>query len=171
MSPSTKNETNKLKDDSSIPNNNNYYNNKSLSFSSYRLNLSKLTKNFKNIKKNKNKKLFSSSYDISTNKIDTSIKQTKSRNNKLKENTINNFDLDEYKKNLYCKYGFFINEMIKLGLGPNIPLRKEMTILNNDLNIGKKVNTINKYKNLKKSLSLEKEIRKKRYEFLKITEL
>ena len=46
-----------------------------------------------------------------------------------------------------------------------------MTILNNDINIGKKLNTINRFKNLKKSLSNEKEIRKKRYEFLKITEL
>ena len=61
--------------------------------------------------------------------------------------------------------------MIKLGIGPNIPLRKEMTILNNDINIDKKLNTINKFKNLKKSLSIDKEIRKKRYEFLKITEL
>ena len=167
MSPSTKNETNKLKDDSSIPININ----KSLSFSSYRLNLSKSTKNYTNLNKNKNKKLYSSSYDISTNEINTSKKQTKSRNNKLKENQINSFDLEEYKKNLYCKYGFLINEMIKLGIGPNIPLRKEMTILNNDINIGKKLNTINKFKNLKKSLSIDKEIRKKRYEFLKITEL
>ena len=167
LSPSTKNETNKLKDDSSIPINNN----KSLSFSSYRLNLSKSTKNYTNLNKNKNKKLYSSSYDISTNEINTSKKQAKSRNNKLKENQINSFDLDEYKKNLYCKYGFLINEMIKLGIGPNIPLRKEMTILNNDINIGKKLNTINKLKNLKKTLSIEKEIRKKRYEFLKITEL
>ena len=167
LSPSTKNETNKLKDDSSIPININ----KSLSFSSYRLNLSKSTKNYTNLNKNKNKKLYSSSYDISTNEINTSKKQTKSRNNKLKENQINSFDLDEYKKNLYCKYGFLINEMIKFGIGPNIPLRKEMTILNNDINIGKKLNTINKFKNLKKSLSIDKEIRKKRYEFLKITEL
>ena len=65
-----------------------------------------------------------------------------------------------------------INEIIKLGIGPNIPLKKEMTILNNEINISKKFNVIDSLKKShKKPISLEREIRKKRYEFLKITEL
>ena len=164
LSPSTKNETIKLKDDSSIPNN---YNK---SFSSYKLSSSKSNKNFRYFNKNKN--LCSSSYDKSSDENDTSKRQIKSKNNRIKDDNIKSFDLEEYKKNLYCKYGFLINEIIKLGIGPNIPLKKEMTILNNEINISKKFNVIDSLKKShKKPISLEREIRKKRYEFLKITEL
>ena len=64
-----------------------------------------------------------------------------------------------------------INEIIKLGLGPNIPLRKHLTQLNNDVNLDNNLNSLEIININKKRFSLEKEIRKKRYEFLKITEL
>ena len=80
--------------------------------------------------------------------------------------------MDEYKKNLYCKYGFFINEIIKLGIGPNIRLRKKMTKLKNDVNMDNRINFEDFVFSKNKQLTdLNKEIRKKRYEFLKITEL
>ena len=164
LSPSTKNQTiTKLKDDSSLPNNN-----KSISFSSNKSNLTTRNNNF--MKLNKKKNFFSSSYDKSINENYASINNKKSRNIKIKDNQFGSFDLEEYKKNLYCKYGFFINEIIKLGFGPKIPLRKNMTHLNNELNINNDINLIEQ-NSMKRGLSLEKEMRKRRYEFLKITEL
>ena len=163
--PSTKNETIKLRDDTSFPNNNNI--NKSLSILNYKLNLPKSTKNFINI--NEQRKFVSASYDKVFKENDMTKREIYSRNIKLKKNF--RFNLGEYKKNLFCKYGFLINEIIKLGIGPNIPLRKEMTILNNNINTGKKLNSNDTLKNNKKSIFLETEIRKKTNEFLKITEL
>ena len=60
------------------------------------------------------------------------------KKNKLLKNSIlstekpSSFNLRDYKRNLYFKCGFFVNEIIKLGLGPNIPLRKEIMFLNED---------------------------------------
>ena len=89
---------------------------------------------------------------------------------KVKNNKFLCFDIEQYKNNLYCKYGFFINEIIKLGLGPNIPLRKNMTHLNNEINIDYDKNSMENLDDNKK-LSMQKELFKRRYEFLKITEL
>ena len=72
---------------------------------------------------------------------------------------------------MYCKYGFFINEFIKLGLGPRIPLRKNLTHLHNEINLYNNKNSLEQNKDNKKGFYSEKEIRKRRYEFLKITEL
>ena len=166
FSPSTKNQTIiKTKDDSSYPTNN-----KSLSFSSNKSSLA--TKHTNLIKLNKRKNFFGLSYDKGINENETSKGYNKSRNVKNKENKHSSFDLEEYKKNLYCKYGFFINEIIKMGLGPKIPLRKNMTRLNNEINIDNDdFNSVEIAKNSKKAFSREKEMRKRRYEFLKITEL
>jgi len=167
FSPSTKNQTiTKLKDDSSI------INNKSISTLSKK-SISYLTITHKNFMKlNKQKNFFSLSYDKSLNENDISYKNKKSRSTQTKEDKLPTFNLEEYKKNLYCKYGFFINEIIKLGLGPNIPLRKHLTQLNNDINLDNEINSMKILDvNKKRGFSLDKEIRKKRYEFLKITEL
>ena len=165
---STKNQTNKLKNDSSFPNNN-----KSLSFTSKKINLSKSLKNF--TKLNKNKNFFSQSIDKILNKNDTSKDISKnsimSRNIKLNEDNFRSINIEEYKKKLYGKYGFFINEILKLGLGPNIPLRKYMTPLNNDVDVCKQINAMESIDKKKKGISLENQIRKMRYEFLRITEL
>ena len=168
LSPSTKNQTiTKLKDDSSAPNNN-----KSISFSSTNKSKSNLTsKHIDFTKLNKRKNFFSSSYDKNINENSITKQNAKSKNIKIKEDKFFSFNIEEYKKNLYCKYGFFINEIIKLGLGPNIPLRKHLTQLNNDISIDNNINSIVPLDNNKKGLSLEKEIRKRRYEFLKITDL
>ena len=167
FSPSTKNQTiTKLKDDSSI------INNKSISTLSKKSksNLTITNKNF--MKLNKQKNFFSISYDKSLNENDISSQNKKSRNTQTKEDKLPTFNIEEYKKNLYCKYGFFINEIIKLGLGPNIPLRKHLTQLNNDINLDNDINSMKILDvNKKRGFSLDKEIRKKRYEFLKITEL
>ena len=167
FSPSTKNQTiTKLKDDSSI------INNKSISTLSKKSqsNLTITHKNF--MKLNKQKNFFSISYDKSLNENDISSQNKKSRSTQTKEDKLPTFNIEEYKKNLYCKYGFFINEIIKLGLGPNIPLRKHLTQLNNDINLDNNINSMKILDvNKKRGFSLEKEIRKKRYEFLKITEL
>ena len=162
FTPSTKNQTNKLKDDSGILNNN-----FSASFSN---NMSKSCTNF--IKLKKNKKSFGSFNDKSIIENYNSNKNIKLGNNHIKVNNLFSFDLDEYKKNLYCKYGFFINEIIKLGIGPNIRLRKKMTKLKNDVNMDNRINFEDFVFSKNKQLTdLNKEIRKKRYEFLKITEL
>ena len=162
FTPSTKNQTNKLKDDSGILNNN-----FSASFSN---NMSKSCTNF--IKLKKNKKSFGSFNDKSIIENYNSNKNIKLGNNHIKVNNLLSFDLDEYKKNLYCKYGFFINEIIKLGIGPNIRLRKKMTKLKNDVNMDNRINFEDFVFSKNKQLTdLNKEIRKKRYEFLKITEL
>ena len=162
FTPSTKNQTNKLKDDSGILNNN-----FSASFSN---NMSKSCTNF--IKLKKNKKPFGSFNDKSIIENYNSNKNIKLGNNHIKVNNLFSFDLDEYKKNLYCKYGFFINEIIKLGIGPNIRLRKKMTKLKNDVNMDNRINFEDFVFSKNKQLTdLNKEIRKKRYEFLKITEL
>ena len=167
FSPSTKNQTiTKLKDDSSI------INNKSISTLSKKSksNLTITHKNF--MKLNKQKNFFSISYDKSLNENDISSQNKKSRSTQTKEDKLPTFNIEEYKKNLYCKYGFFINEIIKLGLGPNIPLRKHLTQLNNDINLDNDINSMKILDiNKKRGFSLDKEIRKKRYEFLKITEL
>ena len=168
FSPSTKNQTiTKLKDDSSIINNNN----KTITSLSKKSksNFTITHKNF--MKLNKQKNFFSLSIDKSLNENDISNQNKKSRNNQSKEEKTPSFNIEEYKKNLYCKYGFFINEIIKLGLGPNIPLRKHLTQLNNDVNLDNNLNSLEIININKKRFSLEKEIRKKRYEFLKITEL
>ena len=165
---STKNQTNKLKNDSSFPNNN-----KSLSFTSKKINLSKSLKNF--TKLNKNKNFFSQSIDKILNKNDTSKDISKnsimSRNIKLNEDNFRSINIEEYKKKLYGKYGFFINEILKLGLGPNIPLRKYMTPLNNDVDVCKQINAMESTDKKKKGVNFENQIRKMRYEFLRITEL
>jgi len=165
---STKNQTNKLKNDSSFPNNN-----KSLSFTSKKINLSKSLKNF--TKLNKNKNFFSQSIDKILNKNDTSKDISKnsimSRNIKLNGDNFRSINIEEYKKKLYGKYGFFINEILKLGLGPNIPLRKYMTPLNNDVDVCKQINAMESTDNKKKGVNFENQIRKMRYEFLRITEL
>ena len=165
---STKNQTNKLKNDSSFPNNN-----KSLSFTSKKINLSKSLKNF--TKLNKNKNFFSQSIDKILNKNDTSKDISKnsimSRNIKFNEDNFRSINIEEYKKKLYGKYGFFINEILKLGLGPNIPLRKYMTPLNNDVDVCKQINAMESTDNKKKGVNFENQIRKMRYEFLRITEL
>ena len=167
FSPSTKNQTiTKLKDDSSI------INNKSISTLSKKSksNLTITNKNF--MKLNKQKNFFSISYDKSLNENDISSQNKKSRSTQTKEDKLPTFNIEEYKKNLYCKYGFFINEIIKLGLGPNIPLRKHLTQLNNDINLDNDINSMKILDvNKKRGFSFDKEIRKKRYEFLKITEL
>ena len=167
FSPSTKNQTiAKLKDDSNAPNNN-----KSLSFSS-NLSKSNLTLTNNNLTKfNKKQNFFSLSIDKSINENSISNQPKKSRNIKIKEDKFLSFNIEEYKKNLYCKYGFFINEIIKLGLGPNIPLRRHLTKLNNDINLNNNKNSIESFRKNKKGIKLEKEVRKRRYEFLKITEL
>ena len=162
FTPSTKNQTNKLKDDSGILNNN-----FSASFSN---NMSKSCTNF--IKLKKHKKSFGSFNDKSIIENYNSNKNIKLGNNHIKVKNLFSFDLDEYKKNLYCKYGFFINEIIKLGIGPNIRLRKKMTELKNDVNMDNRINFEDFVFSKNKQLTdLNKEIRKKRYEFLKITEL
>jgi hypothetical protein len=162
FTPSTKNQTNKLKDDSGILNNN-----FSASFSN---NMSKSCTNF--IKLKKNKKSFGSFNEKSIIENYNSNKNIKLGNNHIKVKNLFSFDLDEYKKNLYCKYGFFINEIIKLGIGPNIRLRKKMTKLKNDVNMDNRINFEDFVFSKNKQLTdLNKEIRKKRYEFLKITEL
>ena len=169
FSPSTKNQTiTKLKDDSNSQNNNNQSLNKSLSFSSFKSNLKKRHKNFIKLKKDKN--FFSFSDDKSINQNDETNQNNKTRNMKVKNNKFLCFDIEQYKNNLYCKYGFFINEIIKLGLGPNIPLRKNMTHLNNEINIDYDKNSMENLDDNKK-LSMQKELFKRRYEFLKITEL
>ena len=167
FSPSTKNQTiTKLKDDSSIPNNTN---NKSISFYSNKSSFTLKHNNF--MKLNKSKNFFSLSYDKNIKENDLSKKYKKSRNIKIKDNNLISFNSEEYKKNLYCKYGFFINEFIKLGLGPRIPLRKNLTHLHNEINLYNNKNSLEQNKDNKKGFYSEKEIRKRRYEFLKITEL
>ena len=150
----------KFKDDSSYPNNN-----KSTSFSSNK------TNTYRNFTKlNKAKNLFNISLDKSFNEND-SFNLKRSRNINIKTNKFHSFNKNNYKKNLYCKYGFFINEIIKLGLGPNIRLKKNMIILNNDVNTGEQICLDSNNNKYKKSFSFDKDIRQKRYEFLKITEL
>ena len=139
-----------------------------LSSSSFKPNINKRRANFIKLKKNKN--FFSLSIDKSTNIDEDIIQNKKTKNIKLKDDKVPCFNLAQYKNNLYCKYGFFINEIIKLGLGPNIPLRKNMTHLNNEISMDNNINSIENLNN-KKGLSLQKEMSKMRYELLKITEL
>ena len=167
MFSSTKNQTNLVKNDCSFPNNN-----KSLSFSNKKMKLSKSLKNF--TKLNKNKNFFSISIDKILNddtQKDISKNSIMSRNIKLNDDNFRNNYIKEYKKNLYGKYGFFINEILKLGLGPNIRLKKNMTPLNNDVNVCKQIKAMESEDKNKKGNPLENKIRKMRYEFLRITEL
>ena len=169
FSPSTKNQSIiKLKDDSNSQNNEQSLNKSLLSSSSFKPNINKRRANFIKLKKNKN--FFSLSIDKSTNIDEDIIQNKKTKNIKLKDDKVPGFNLAKYKNNLYCKYGFFINEIIKLGLGPNIPLRKNMTHLNNEISMDNNINSIENLNN-KKGLSLQKEMSKMRYELLKITEL
>ena len=165
---STKNQTNKVKIDSSFP-----INNKSVSFSSKKMHLQRSLKHF--TKLNKNQNFFSITIDKKLSKND--IQKDISKNSKLSRNIKNNedncqsIDAKKYKKNLYSKYGFFINEFIKLGLGPNIPLIKFMTPLNNDVNVYKQIKEMESIDENKKGIPLENKIRKMRSEFLRITQL
>ena len=81
------------------------------------------------------------------------------------------FNVKDFKKNLYFKCGFFVNEIIKLGLGPNIPLRKEIMFLNNDDNYDKNMLSIESAYSNSKAFSLEIDERKRRNNFLKLTKL
>jgi hypothetical protein len=82
------------------------------------------------------------------------------------------FNVKDYKKNLYFKSGFFVNEIIKLGLGPNIPLRKEIMVLNNDdSTIDNNIYNIESDYSHSRAFSLENNARKRRNFFLKITEV
>ena len=81
------------------------------------------------------------------------------------------FNLKDYKKNLYFKCGFFVNEIIKLGLGPNIPLRKEIMFLNSDDNTDNNMFNIESSHSNNKAFSLEIDERKRRNDFLELTKL
>lgn len=131
--------------------------------------------NFSNLKNNKsNKTLINFKKNFVTSSQDKSNIKSRHNKNKLFINTdkIPSFNLKNYKKNLYFKSGFFVNEIIKLGLGPNIPLRKETMILKNDDSI--KDNNIynieSNYSN-NRAFSLENNARKRRNYFLKITKV
>ena len=112
---------------------------------------------------------------------DKNHKTSKSRNIKkfpIENNAhkvINNdktpsFNLKDYKKNLYFKCGFFVNEIIKLGLGPNIPLRKEIMFLKEDSFDNNIFNIESGHLNAK-AFSIENDERKKRNYFLRITKI
>ena len=82
------------------------------------------------------------------------------------------FNIKEYKKNLYFKCGFFVNEIIKLGLGHNIPRRKEKALLNNDDSTFDNIlYSIESDYSHSRAFSLENNARKRRNFFLKITQV
>ena len=80
------------------------------------------------------------------------------------------FNIKDYKKNLYFKCGFFVNEIIRLGLGPNIPLRKEIMFLKED-SIDNNIFNIESGHLNTRAFSIENDERKKRNYFLKITKI
>ena len=93
-------------------------------------------------------------------------------------NTINNsnnkyssFNLRKYKKKLYFKCGFFLNEIIKMGIGPKISLKKEDLVLSDDDYTDNKLLSIESAFSHTKAFSKENESRKKRSRFLKLTKL
>jgi hypothetical protein len=147
-------------------------NNEITLFSNHSKNLINIKKNFifsdrmkhknnKEIKSNKSYKSFKSNI----------IKYNKNKN-KLYINTdkMPSFNIKKYKKNLYFKRGFLINEIKRLGLGPNIPLKKESMFLNNDdSTIDNNVYNIESDYSHSKAFSLENIARKRRNFFLKIT--
>ena len=114
----------------------------------------------------------------SKNKYNDNIKSRNIKKMKLEKNYIHSdklpsFNMKDYKKNLYFKCGFFVNEIIKLGLGPNIPLRKEIMFLNSDEFMDNNNNVFNiesPYSN-SKVFSQENEDRKRRNYLLEITKL
>ena len=157
---------------------NNFGNNNETTLCSSHSNFKKNgSKNLINIKKNvifsarmkdKNNK------EIKSNKSYKSFKSNimKYNKNKLYINTdkMPSFNIKKYKKNLYFKRGFLINEIKRLGIGPNIPLRKESMFLNNDdSTIDNNVYNIESDYSHTKAFSLENNARKRRNFFLKIT--
>ena len=114
----------------------------------------------------------------SKNKINENIKSRNIKKMKLEKNYIHSdklpsFNMRDYKKNLYFKCGFFVNEIIKMGLGPNIPLRKEIMFLNSDdfPDINNNVFNIESPYSNSKAFSQENEDRKRRNYFLQLTKL
>ena len=81
------------------------------------------------------------------------------------------FNVKDYKKNLYFKCGFFVNEIIKLGLGPNIPLRKEIMFFNSDDNTDNNMINIESPYSNSKAFSIEIDERRRRNNFLETTKL
>ena len=131
--------------------------------------------NFSNFKNNvSNKTLINFKKNFSISFQDKSNIKSRYNKNKLFINTdkIPSFNIKNYKKNLYFKSGFFVNEIIRLGLGPNIPLRKEIMILKNDDSITDNniYNIESDYSN-SRAFSLENNARKRRNYFLKITKV
>ena len=119
---------------------------------------------------------------LTKKKDDKFDKISKSRNTKkfLVENNLFNsnntdkvpsFNLRDYKKNLYFKCGFFVNEIIRLGLGPNIPLRKEIMFLKDDSFDNNNIFNIDSGHTNTKAFSIDNDDRKRRNYFLKITKL
>ena len=120
----------------------------------YKKNFISLTKNknYETIKSRNSKKMKLGKKNIYSDKIPT-------------------FKIKDYKKNLYFKCGFFINEIIKLGLGPNIPLRKETMFINNEDDSNNNLLNIESQYSNSKAFSLENDERKRRNNLLKITKL
>ena len=99
-------------------------------------------------------------------------------NKNLFMNTINNsnnkyssFNLRKYKKKLYFKCGFFVNEIVKMGIGSKISLKKEDLLLSDDDGADSKLLSIESAFSHTKAFSKENESRKKRSRFLKLAKL
>ena len=93
-------------------------------------------------------------------------------------NTINNsnnkyssFNLRKYKKKLYFKCGFFVNEIVKMGIGSKISLKKDDILLSDDDGTDSKLLSIESAFSHTKAFSKENESRKKRSRFLKLAKL
>lgn len=106
----------------------------------------------------------------SNNAKSRNIKKIKLEKKVINTDKLPSFNFKKYKKNLYFKCGFFINEIIKLGLGPNIPLRKETMFLNSDDYTDNNMLNIESANSNNKN-SLDSKDRTRRNYFLKITSL
>ena len=138
----------------------------SSNFSNPYTNLSKRTiiahkKNHLSLSNNKNK----------NSNISRNIKKIKLEKEFINTDKMPSFNIKDYKKNLYFRCGFFINETIRLGLGPNIPLRREMMFLNDNDNLDNNMLNIESNISNNKNFSMETNDRKRRNYFLKITSL
>ena len=115
---------------------------------------------------------------ISNLKFNSNKNVNLSINKNIFMNTINNsnnkyssFNLRKYKKKLYFKSGFFMNEIIKMGIGPKISLRKEDLILSNDDCTDTRLLNIESAFSNTKAFSKENESRKKKSRLLKLSKL
>ena len=123
----------------------------------------------------KSRNIMSSNLNINSNQnknINLNI------NKNIFMNTINNnnnkyssYNLRKYKKKLYFKCGFFVNEIIKKGIGPKISLKKEDLVLSDDDCTDNKLLSIDSAFSHTKPFFNENESRKKRSRFLKLTKL